>query len=149
MGGYGSGYGWWLRKRRTVEATPCIDADHRMLRYKKKLEPDQMSMRILPYGYLEATMTPLGHRRWWWLCPECGHRRKKLYYISFLDYKCRKCLGLTYARCQKNRRPSKFERMIFGPDAAMFERCMHWDDKDANAWDYRQWWRREKRQIRM
>lgn len=148
MGGYGSGWPWWRPKRKTVESAYGIDADETMLFYKTNIEPEQMAYQV--YKYLQwldmvATLTPLGYRRWWFVCPECGHRRKKLYSGACLALSCRKCMDLTYARCQKNRRPNRFERMVFGSDAALYERCWHWDEKDEAAWIRRQEWRRMKR----
>jgi hypothetical protein len=39
---------------------------------------------------------PFGGVRWWLACPECGQRRRALYSVHTVRWRCRKCSGLAY-----------------------------------------------------
>lgn len=49
---------------------------------------------------IEATYPHIGGRRWWFICPDCGVRRTRLYRRQGLLL-CRVCHGLTYQSCQR------------------------------------------------
>lgn len=152
MGGNGSGDRYGRGRRRTVEETPYIDSDLVMLKCPGGVEPDRMKLGIRVNCLevvLVASITPLGYRRWWFMCPECGQRRKRLYTRNYSRYACRVCLGLTYRRSQENRRICGLVyRMIGYENAYWFERDSARMWKLDRASKRRIWWRREKRRIK-
>ncbi len=67
---------------------------------------------------LSFTEPPLGGRRPWFVCPECGSRRLKLYCGG--RFLCRECLGLQYQSTRDSlplrmvRRLNKLRRQLGG-----------------------------------
>ena len=58
---------------------------------------------------MEGVETPLGGLRWWWVCPDCGKRRKFLYVVRpHLQASCRVCHRLVHEITQENRRDSAY-----------------------------------------
>jgi hypothetical protein len=55
---------------------------------------------------LVSSRTPLGGARWWWKCPQCLRKRKRLYFKRnhWGPFACRECRNLTYLTRQENRR---------------------------------------------
>lgn len=53
---------------------------------------------------LVAQPMPMGGRRWWYLCPACGHRRASLYLVrprGAWGFRCRCCARLVYPSQQE------------------------------------------------
>ena len=100
------------RRRLCVSECKSVDADVRALDLLGTWEGEPGPQTVGLGGeicQLVPARTPLGGYRWWWICPKCGARRKKLY-LPFWVYAscgCRVCYGLSYRSSQKNRRPSK------------------------------------------
>lgn len=149
MGGFGSGR-WRHGRRRTVEETPFLDADEVMLRHVGELGPKQMHCTLI-VGELwlgtAATLTPLGHRRWWWVCPDCGTLRKRLYKADDGWFSCRVCLGLAYERSQQNRRSNRFEDSLGVMPFCEMEKALHRMRKARQSAERRRRWRRRKREA--
>ena len=100
----GSGSGWYGRRsarprvedlhplsvanlsRASVLGDPCAPA------------PLTFWTRNLPFRLrVEATRQPFGGFRWWFVCPECGSRRTKVYLSGAATrVACRVCLRLHY-----------------------------------------------------
>ena len=125
MGGIGSGTGIRPNRKRTkqlVEAFPSIDAtsfpfssmrilpetadplsicDVIFTISSDKLVISQMSPLQSWYYeiFFSLTQAQYGNYRYWFKCPKCGHRRRKLSLIKvdgFHLFLCRCCLNLAY-----------------------------------------------------
>lgn len=53
-----------------------------------------------------------GGYRWWYKCPKCINRVKKLYLING-SFKCRKCHNLTYRSCRESHTKSPAEKLSY------------------------------------
>lgn len=52
---------------------------------------------------LVPTRPHFGGRRWWFICPACGGRARKLFLPpSRPNFRCRRCHRLTYRSCQES-----------------------------------------------
>jgi LSD1 subclass zinc finger protein len=79
------------------------------------------------YVVTTTQTTPFyGGHRWWWLCPRCGSRRRKLHLPpGRTRFLCRDCHALTYASCLESHRYSTlFKHLAVGTgvDARTIER---------------------------
>ena len=125
MGGIGSGTGIRSNRRRKkpfVEAFHCIDATlfpfstmrlitHEIdplithgLTFKITNDKLQVSQKdpLNSWSYeISFSLTPAhyGNYRYWFRCPKCNHRRRKLFHVRVDDFSlfvCRCCLNLAY-----------------------------------------------------
>ncbi|MBM3196656.1 MAG: hypothetical protein FJZ61_01545 [Chlamydiae bacterium] len=126
MGGIGSGTGIRPNRKRTkqfVEAFPQIDSSDfpfssmRLLPKKAcqlstrgvnfQIYPDRLlifqetSPAVLLYEiFFSLTPAHYGNQRYWFKCPKCNHRRRKLLLVHIDDgfplFLCRCCLNLVY-----------------------------------------------------
>jgi hypothetical protein len=62
---------------------------------------------------LVATTPNFGGRRYWYLCPHCGQRVRKLYEADGTSFPaCRTCLGLQYESQYRKDAESAFWRQV-------------------------------------
>ena len=112
---------------------------------------DKGSARIMQTGFwIEAQETPLGTRRWWFVCPHCGKRRRALYCpLGRLYFACRVCHDLAYASQQGVASVGRFAALLGAGPEFMLEASLL-QDKDlyrAKKRHSRNAWRREKRKL--
>lgn len=100
------------RRRLCVTECKSVDADVTALNFLGSWEGEPGPQRLGLGGeicWIEPVATPLGGFRWWWICPQCGARRKALYLPAWFGAAaaCRVCHGLSYRLAQTNRRTAK------------------------------------------
>jgi len=62
---------------------------------------------------LTATLPHYGGRRWWFECPACRRRARKLYLPAGAHrFACRSCCGLSYRSCQESHTAAGFFRRL-------------------------------------
>lgn len=106
-------------------------------------DPDTAKKEIKQTIMLDYTRPYFGGKRYWFLCPGCGIRRRILYGVSKY-FKCRECYDLTYETCQTknkfdilnnklnkiykklgaNKAKDRFGRFLMIPDKPA---NMHWE----------------------
>jgi hypothetical protein len=137
MGGFGSGMGYGPKKL-TLNDLPAMDAAVIKARLRKEqtftitwddrirqsFRADESTLHALDLGQIieiERTACHFGGERFWFRCPYCDSRRRKLY-LSRHGMECRGCLELPYQVENETRddramrRYRKFSLRHFGDD---------------------------------
>jgi len=123
-------WGWWRGQDQSkpaawisiVATTGAASGEARLL-YTVK---DRLTGKSQDFDYvasLEATPCNYGGVRWWFHCPECDRRVRKLYMPpDGRRFLCRHCHDLTYAKAQEHDKTmDKYLRMSWGQLAARLE----------------------------
>lgn len=66
---------------------------------------------------LRSTPVHFGGERWWFACPTCGRRVRKLYLAKPPYFECRQCNGLTYHSAQTH--DGRLDFFLKHPEAAL------------------------------
>ena len=123
MGGWGSTRWAGYRRRTTNDAYRLSAADLRRMLEKAEREKPAVVLEVAAPGFagrqrvqLVAVPAPLGGRRWYLRCSQCGHRRTHLYALAHASlWRCRLCCGLAYVSQrldEKNRLALRMHALI-------------------------------------
>jgi hypothetical protein len=124
-------WGWWRNRDKSETPTARIGL---LVRVSEMRGACRLSYTVTDratgskqgYNYvapLEATPCNYGGVRWWFHCPECDRRVRKLYMPpDGRRFLCRHCHDLTYAKAQEHDKTmDKYLRMSWGQLAARLE----------------------------
>lgn len=91
----GTKFQWrWLKKHVPLFAVSIWTCNNSMIIEGNSIKPVKVHLTYTTCNY--------GGRRPWFICPACGIRVGKLYFLKEL-FRCRHCHRLTYLSCQSSR----------------------------------------------